>query len=286
MSNICNIKEFDMGKVKDGKTIIFIGKRNTGKSVLVLDYLYHNQDFPIGTCISPTDEYNRTFADKIPPQFIFDKFEPELLQRFIHRQKNITKLKNTDTKYANVDTRAFLILDDCLFDAKNWISDENIRFTFMNGRHVGITFLLTMQYLLGIPPALRENVDYIFICKANKKTTKKKLYDHYCGMFDSFEIFEQVLDECTKDYGCLVIDNTTPSDKLEDQVYWYKADITRLKNIKLCEPQFWNMKLKNNIVDDTKDFEIKQNFKKNSKGKGNNYAINRIKKENREEYYD
>jgi len=171
-----NIREFDMNQIGDNKVIIFIGKRHTGKSILVLDYLFHNQDLPMGTCVSPTDEYNKTFSGKIPDMFIHEEFTPELLEKFVHRQKVITKRKENDPSYKKVDHRAFLIFDDCLYDAGNWVNDKNIRFIFMNGRHVGITFLITMQYLLGIPPQLRANVDYIFICKETKTTIKKKLY--------------------------------------------------------------------------------------------------------------
>lgn len=244
-----NIKEFDMHKIGKDKIVLFIGKRHTGKSMLAKDYLYHNQDIPIGTCVSPTDEYNKTFADIMPSMFIHEEFTPELLEKFIHRQKVITKRKKNDPEYRDIDNRAFLIFDDCLYDAKSWVNDKNMRFIFMNGRHVGITFLLTMQYLLGIPPNLRAQCDFIFICKETKTAIKRKLYEYYAGMFPSFDMFNQVLKECTKDYGCLVIDNTTTSDRLEDQVFWYKADIDALKNFKLCDDVFWQAERKNELTD-------------------------------------
>jgi hypothetical protein len=33
------------------------------------------------------------------------------------------------------------------------------------------------------------------------------------------------LDATTENYECLVIDNTSKSNRLEDQVYWYKAAV-------------------------------------------------------------
>lgn len=245
-----NIREFDMNQIGDSKIIIFIGKRNSGKSVLVVDYLYHNQDLPMGTCISATDEYNQTFKGIIPDMFIHDEYSSELIDKVVYRQKWITRKGNDDREYADVDHRAFLIFDDLAFDNSRWINDPNIKFIFMNGRHVGITFLITMQYLLGIPPSLRTNVDYIFLCRETKITMKKKLYEHYAGMFPDFQMFCQVLDECTKDFGCLVIDNVTKSDKLEDQVFWYKADISKHKNFRLCDEVFWSVPEKKEIMDD------------------------------------
>ena len=48
-----------MSKIGDNKVIVFIGKRNSGKSCLVLDYLTHNLDIPVGMVISPTDWIHR-----------------------------------------------------------------------------------------------------------------------------------------------------------------------------------------------------------------------------------
>ena len=125
--------------------------------------------------------------------------------------------------FSNIDPRAFLILDDCMFD-NSWTKDKNIRSLFMNGRHFKMLFIITMQYSMGIPPSLRTNVDYVFILRENIVANRKRLYEQYAGMFPTFEIFCQVMDQCTENYECLVINNNAKSNKLEDQVFWYKAD--------------------------------------------------------------
>jgi len=43
-------------------------------------------------------------------------------------------------------------------------------------------------------------------------------------MFPSFDFFCNVMDQCTENYECLVINNNAKSNKLEDQVFWYKAE--------------------------------------------------------------
>ena len=93
----------------------------------------------------------------------------------------------------------------------------------MNGRHYKILFIITMQYALGIPPNLRTNVDFIFILRENFVNNRRRLYEHYAGMFPTFEMFCQVMDQCTEDFECLVINNNAKSNKLEDQVFWYKG---------------------------------------------------------------
>ena len=77
----------------------------------------------------------------------------------------------------------------------------------MNGRHWHILFIITMQYPLGIPPNLRTNIDYVFILRENIVSNRKRIYDNYAGMFPTFEVFCQVMDQCTENYECLVINN-------------------------------------------------------------------------------
>jgi hypothetical protein len=232
-----NLREFDMKQIGSNKIIVFIGKRGTGKSCLVVDYLYNNRDIPICTVISPTDEFNLTYKPHIPDVLIHDAYSPELVEKFLKRQMNITKNWKQHEQYKNVDPRGALIMDDCLADGSKWIHDPSIKWIFMNGRHANITFLITMQYVMGIPPDLRSNVDYIFICKEPKLSSRQKLYKEYAGIFPTFEMFSQVLMNVTNNYGCLVIDNNSISEKLEDQVFWYKAQMH--KGFRMCYDKLW-----------------------------------------------
>lgn len=240
------LRRFDMGQIKDDKVIVFIGKRGTGKSVLVVDYLYHHRQFPIVSVVSPTDNFNLTYRPHVPSIFIHEEYTGELIEQILKRQKDICQSCKSDPAYAGVDPKTCVILDDCLADGNDWVKDKNIKWIFMNGRHAKVTFILTMQYCMGIPPSLRTNVDYIFICKEPKITNQKRLYEQYAGMFPCFEMFRSVLTKCTKDFGCLVIDNSSNSDKIEDQVFWYRVGLDKpdLETFKLCYPVFW----KNNDV--------------------------------------
>jgi hypothetical protein len=233
------LKKFNINQITSDKVCVFIGKRETGKSFLVRDLLYYHKDVPIGTVISGTESANCFYGKIIPNLFIHDMYTPEIICNSLKRQKMVIKRINKETASygkTNIDPRAFLILDDCLYD-QTWIRDPNIRSLFMNGRHYKILFIVTMQYALGIPPSLRTNIDYVFILRENYVSNRKRLYEHYAGMFPTFEIFCQVMDQCTEDYTCLVINNNAKSNKLEDQVFWYKADDH--PSFKIGAPQFW-----------------------------------------------
>lgn len=220
-----NLRKFDIKSISPDKVCVFIGKRETGKSFLVKDLLWHMRDVPIGTVISGTEAANTFYGDIVPSLFIHDQYTPEIVANTLKRQKMvIQKIKADTNNYGKsvIDPRAFLILDDCLYD-NSWIRDTNIRSLFMNGRHWKMLFIITMQYALGVPPNLRTNIDYVFILRENFVSNRKRLYEHYAGMFPSYDIFAQVMDACTENYECLVIHNNAKSNKLEDQVFWYKA---------------------------------------------------------------
>jgi hypothetical protein len=235
------LRKFDISSITDDKVVVMIGKRNTGKSFLIKDLLYHNNSFQVGTVISGTESANGFYGEMVPKIFIHDEFKQSIIDNVVKRQQHVIKsLNEENTKYggSKIDPRSFLILDDCLYDA-SWTKDKNVRALFMNGRHLKMFFIISMQYPLGIPPNLRTNIDYIFILRENIVANRKRIYDNYAGMFQNFEIFCQVMDQCTENYECLVIDNTTKSNKLEDNVFWYKASTH--PSFKICNQQFWEM---------------------------------------------
>jgi hypothetical protein len=57
-------------------------------------------------------------------------------------------------------------------------------------------------------------------------------------MFPTFEMFCQFMDQCTENYECLVIANGVQSNKLDDQVFWYKA--SDHPQFKMCGDSLWN----------------------------------------------
>jgi hypothetical protein len=65
----------------------------------------------------------------------------------------------------------FFIMDDLGYDAPIWVKNKDIKFLFMNGRHIHTLFPLTLQYPKGIP-ALRTNVDYTFFREPNMTNRK------------------------------------------------------------------------------------------------------------------
>jgi len=229
------LRKFDMNCLKYDSVVVLLGKRNTGKSFLTKDILYRHKDIPLGTIISPTENANQFYTPLCPSFFIHEEYNAGLVDRVVKRQK---KAVDKWQKDKSIDPRAFLVFDDCMYE-NSWKKDKNVRLLFMNGRHYKMLFLITMQFPLGIPPILRSNVDFVFILRENFISNRKRIYEHWAGMFPDFKTFCSVMDQCTENYECLVINNSVKSNKIEDLVFWYKADSH--ENFKLGAPIFWNM---------------------------------------------
>ena len=250
------LKKFDMRSISfkpdenKGPVIVLIGRRDTGKSYLVRDLLYYHQDIPIGTVISGTEAGNGFYSSHVPKLFIHDEYNTAIIENILKRQKTVLKQVKKEIqayKKTNIDPRAFVILDDCLYD-QGWTKDKMMRLLFMNGRHWKIMLIITMQYPLGIPPNLRTNIDYVFILREPYIANRKRIYENYAGMFPTFESFCQVMDQCTENYECLVINNNSKSNKLQDQIFWYKAEPHG--NFRLGSKEFWEISKEINSDDD------------------------------------
>lgn len=226
-----NIKKFDPSTIGDNRVLVFIGKRGTGKTTLVTDILYHKKHLPVGIVMSGTEEGNSYYQQFVPDLFIYNEYNSDVIDKVINRQKGLVKTK---VERSN----AFILLDDCMYD-KRLVRDKCTRAIFMNGRHWNIFFMLTMQYCMDLSPDLRANVDYVFILRENIIQNREKIFKHFFGIFPNYEMFSQVLNSCTENYECLVLDNTSKSNKIEDVVFWYKAKIREPGTFRVGAPKFW-----------------------------------------------
>jgi len=96
---------------------------------------------------------------------------------------------------------------------------------------------------MDLSPDLRANVDYVFILRENVLANREKLYKNFFGIFPSFDVFNQVMTMCTENYECLVLDNTSKSNRIEDCVFFYKAKPRA--NFRIGSPSLWTFHTKN-----------------------------------------
>lgn len=212
-----SLRKFDFASMpKDGRIILVIGRRGSGKSTMLEDLMFNMQsryDYALG--MSPTNSSIEMMEKHMPEAMVFKEgFSKEQFQKMLALAALIARKKRL--------RRGLLTLDDCNAD-KEAFKSKSMRDCFMNGRHYGINILWAMHYCMDILPDLRTQVDYVFVLKENIRKNKERLFNNFFGMFSKLDDFIKVMDDCTENNECLVLDNTSLNKDPSQCLFWYKA---------------------------------------------------------------
>lgn len=226
------IREFKLTSMVKEPAIVTIAKRGSGKSWLIRSLLNHYKHLPGGVILCPTEEVDPFYSNFYPNAFIHFTYSSHMMENVIKRQKMIiAKAKQKLKEKKRLDPRIMLVMDDCLDEKGKWAKDKPIMNILFNGRHLFITYILAMQYPLGIGPSLRNNFDYIFLFANDMVAEQKKLHEYYVGMFPSFTSFQDVFTQLTVDHGIMVVVmRGVGTGKIEDKIFGIKQ---RKKNLLL-----------------------------------------------------
>lgn len=235
-----NLKKFDCKNAMKKKfNAIVVGKRNTGKSVLISEILYYlsKQKMPRACVFSATEESNRFFCKFVPDSFIFDDSSVEhRLEAIVAEQKKLQIQKQMGELSRDTDLGMVIVLDDIGYN-KGVLRSKIVRYLFLNGRHLEITMIVALQHLMQLTVDLRSNSDYVICLKEGNKNIIKNLHDNFFGVFEKLSHFRNAFDACTKDYGCMVLNNTVQDVTVNEMVHWYKA--TPGREFRLGSKEFW-----------------------------------------------
>jgi hypothetical protein len=216
---VCHFKIFDFNQMINHPAIVIIGRLG-GK--FVGDILSHYaKDISTGTgiVIAPTDKMSGFYDNYISNKYIHYEYKSEIIKNLLDKQTNIIK-KEKENK--DINTKAFIVMDNCLSLKEKWTKDQTVTELLMNGRHYHITYILKMTFPLNIEPELRCNFDYVFLFANDNIRDQKNLYERYAGIFPNFESFRQIFTQLTEDYCCMVIVNCDANADFFDKVFYYK----------------------------------------------------------------
>ena len=134
--------------------------------------------------------------------------------------------------------RVLMIIDDCAFE-KGFFKTETMRFIAMNLRHYNVHVIITVQYALDVPPAIRQNLDYCFCLHDNSNSNKKRYWEHFYGQISTQRDFNNIFESLTNNYSCMVGCNGVQSSTLTDTLFWYKGDVKLPSEFRLGRPAYW-----------------------------------------------
>lgn len=208
-------REFDIqGALHQGKNIMILGRRGTGKSSLVCDMLHKGQYF-FGTML--THPYND--ITNLPLDICLCRND-DINERDTHITNHMLNASQAQGK------PTALVLEDCIYDMKT--VTKLLAEAFATGTNN--TTIITMQYPLSISSSFR--FDYVFILYEPIKSNRLRLWERYGYMFATYDLFSLAMDHVTVgtdsnhlNYTAMVIDCRTYDEPKEitDLVFWYKA---------------------------------------------------------------
>ncbi len=217
-----NIKKFEPVLLEHYRThgrppkILILGKSGSGKTSLVQDLLFYIRKIHAGVVVCPTEASLIDYRVMFPEVFIHDRWDSAVIANMLRMQK---KIRKTNPRFHQL-----LMLDDIMYDNKVILKDESTRFIFMNGRNNNISVIVTMQYCMDLSPDIRNQIDFVFALRDNVHANREKLWKNFFGIIPSSDAFHQIMQNCTKGFNAIVLDNNARSGKIEDCIFYYCAD--------------------------------------------------------------
>lgn len=207
-------------------TILIVGKRHTGKTVLTRALMYEmRKKLDVCMGMNPLERGNHNLSFFCPKAFVFDNFNDEKLGHLLAWQT--CAMKNGKAH------KIGFVMDDCASETtvasggkrKKAMASADIGKLFKLGRHLKLFYINAMQDVKNAPPDIRGNVDLLFAFSTNSGAERAKLHQEFFGMFSTFKNFNQVFDAGAQGYDCIVLDTRKAAVDPEHCIMFYRAPL-------------------------------------------------------------
>jgi hypothetical protein len=215
--------------------IVLAGRRRTGKSWWIRDYLHrYRHNFAYGYIFTHT-KANNFYQQFFPNDLILSEFRPDVLHKIFEMQLARLMVRGQSNDI-------FIVFDDV-------ISKQNIRYVddvvklATEGRHYNITVLFSTQHYKGVGPTLRLNADKMVVFTVFSRGVIQSLREEF-GFMDFVDEpnFIAWVEKNTEDNQCIVINSGDTTLRGIDRWMVYKArDLSEKKFSLLCD-RAWQFK--------------------------------------------
>jgi hypothetical protein len=226
-------------QVRPDNTILVVGQRNSGKSVLMTYLLYCLKDqLDAVVAFASTEDTRREWMKIMPRCFVHETYNEDILQRVVSAQKTIhSRAGDSLNPDAPTLRNLGIVLDDCMFD-KSQFNGRWSRYIMMNGRHDKLFFMNGVQYVVDFPKALRSQIDLAIVFPIPDFKTREPVRENLLGVFKHDEQLVEAFEKL-KPHEALVFDQRAYRMK-QPYLFFLKAEFP-LPSFRLCTRLMWWM---------------------------------------------
>lgn len=226
MDSIVTLKEWGLNKggtLKYLYNVIISGKKQSGKTTMVIDVLHHLHKVGIKRAVVFTDTVHRSiYSNHFRNGHICDSNNViKKLEKLFHFQEHLVMKKKLGLLPRNKNLDLVVVLDAC--KDQNIFRSEIIRHVFMDGSRYGIKMVITVQHHMLLKPSIRGNCDYFIQLNEATKEVSLSLYRFFFDIFENSSQFRNCLKNFTQDFTGLIVDRTCYPRDIGDCVTFYKA---------------------------------------------------------------
>ena len=143
-----------------------------------------------------------------------------LLEKIIEEVKS----NNEFCRALGENNHTCIILDGVMHEMKEIMKEDFWKNLMYNSSFMGVTLIITMQYPISMAPNFRSQFNHVMIANEDFAANRKRLYDHYYGMFPTCDEFRAALN-VTPRYEFLTTINRIGSGRaIEDKIVRVAAD--------------------------------------------------------------
>lgn len=244
-----DLKEWDPSAVTPESTMVFLGKRRSGKSVGVRNLMYQLKDQVQNVLvISQTEKVNDYYQKMVPEVFVHGIYNPFVLNKLFERQSALKAKAEAELKEkgqegkegGKVDFENVMVILDDVISNPLIRNDPTLIKCFTEGRHFHLVVMLVSQYPRALNPRVRGNTDFCFIFRTLSRMQIDSLYEDYAGNLTR-DVFAAMIDKYTDGFGCVVVDMRTNSQDPTEIFYKYTfPDPEKFPpEFKMGEEKYW-----------------------------------------------
>lgn len=231
------LNAFMMDLIKLTFIIAFIGKRGTGKSTAMFNVAYAFKWIPIWLCFSGTDAANGDWSRRLPESAVYPEWRSDVVKVFVKNRLRLAKENRHNPNFKL--TPAAIVIDDMAFDSLKIMHDPWFLFLVMNGRHLGILMMISVQYIMQLTRDVRSNVDLMVSLKEPNPGNRKRIYQEW-SVIEDFQQFDATFKKYTENNTAFVVLTRSQTYNPTDCVfYWKTTYIPPTMKWTLGAPEFW-----------------------------------------------